>query len=144
MTAVSTDQSAGPAAGGGSPDPAPTPLPLPPGAYDARRRYTRVRSTSITFSWRGRLLWSLPPVLFLCWLATGALGILNPLGWFLGIITIPYTIWWLRAVWARSPLGGTADVAPVVLPAEPTADRFGWPEPGDSTASPTPGGDQPD
>jgi hypothetical protein len=77
---------------------------LPPGAYGRRRAYTRTQATSLSFSWRGKLLWSAPPILYLAWLASGALGVLNPLAWFLGIITVPYIIWWLRHVWTRTPL----------------------------------------
>jgi hypothetical protein len=80
------------------------PLALPPGAYDRHRRYSRTRATAVSFSWRAKILWSLPPIIFLAWLASGVLGELDPLAWFLGIIMVPSTIWWLRHVWTRTPL----------------------------------------
>jgi hypothetical protein len=58
----------------------------------------------VSFSWRGKLLWSAPPILFVIWLASDTLGGLTPLAWFLGIITVPYIVWWLRHVWTRAPL----------------------------------------
>jgi hypothetical protein len=69
-----------------------------------RRRYTRTRATSLSFSWRGRLVWSAPPVLFLLWLMSGALSGLTPLAWFMGVIMVFVTIWWLRQVWTRIAL----------------------------------------
>jgi hypothetical protein len=74
-----------------------------------RRSYTRTQATSLSFSWRGRLLWSAPPVLFLAWLVSGPLGAMNPLAWFMGAVMAFSTVWWLRQVWTRTPL-------PVVLP----------------------------
>jgi hypothetical protein len=74
-----------------------------------RRSYTRTRATSLSFSWRGRLAWSAPPILFLLWLMSGPLGALNPVAWFMGAVMLFFTIWWLRQVWTRTPL-------PPVLP----------------------------
>ena len=69
-----------------------------------RRRYTRTRATSLSFSWRGRLAWSAPPVLLLLWLMSGPLGGLNPLAWFMSAVMLGFTIWWLRQVWTRTAL----------------------------------------
>jgi hypothetical protein len=69
-----------------------------------RRRYTRTRATSLSFSWRGRLGWSAPPILFLLWLMSGPLGAFSPLAWFIGAVTTGFTIWWLRQVWTPIPL----------------------------------------
>jgi hypothetical protein len=69
-----------------------------------RRAYTRTRATSLSFSWRGRLAWSAPPILFLLWLVSGPLGELNPLAWFMGAVMVGFTIWWLRQVWTRTAL----------------------------------------
>jgi hypothetical protein len=49
------------------------------------------------------VLWSAPPVLFVAWLASGTF-LYNPMAWFLGIITVPYAVWWLRQVWTRVAL----------------------------------------
>jgi hypothetical protein len=76
---------------------------LPPGSTN-RRRYTRTRATSLSFSWRGRLLWSAPPLAFLLWLASGPLGEFNPLAWLMGLPMLYLTIRWLRHVWTRIPL----------------------------------------
>jgi hypothetical protein len=83
-----------------------------------RRSYTRTRATSLSFSWRGRLAWSAPPILFLLWLMSGPLGAFNPLAWFMGAVMTGFTIWWLRQVWTRTPL-------PPVLPdiSVPTDDH---------------------
>jgi hypothetical protein len=72
-----------------------------------RRRYTRTRATSLSFSWRGRLAWSAPPILFLLWLMSGPLGEFNPLAWFMGAVMVGFTIWWLRQVWTRTALAAT-------------------------------------
>jgi hypothetical protein len=83
-----------------------------------RRSYTRTRATSLSFSWRGRVAWSAPPILFLLWLMSGPLGGLNPLAWFMGAVVTGFTIWWLRQVWTQTPL-------PRVLPqiTAPTNDH---------------------
>jgi hypothetical protein len=74
-----------------------------------RRSYTRTQATSLSFSWRGRVAWSTPPVLFLAWLVTGPFGMFDPLAWFMGAVMTGFTVWWLRQVWTRTPL-------PPVLP----------------------------
>jgi hypothetical protein len=69
-----------------------------------RRSYTRTRATSLSFSWRGRLAWSAPPILFLLWLVSGPFGMFDPLAWFIGTVMLGFTIWWLRQVWTRTAL----------------------------------------
>jgi hypothetical protein len=97
----------------------------PPLGSVNRRRYTRTRATSLSFSWRGRLLWSAPPVLFLLWLASGPLGAFNPLAWLMGLPMLYLTIWWLRHVWSRIALRvmppdpfASADPVPLATTAE--------------------------
>jgi hypothetical protein len=99
---------------------------LPPGAYARQRRYSRTKATSVSFSWRAKILWSLPPVLFVYWLSTGVLGVLNPLAWFLGIITFPYLLWWFRHVWTRAPLA--LDPGAVIPPTVERGDAPHVPE----------------
>jgi hypothetical protein len=79
----------------------------PPHASN-RRRYTRTQATALSFSWRGRLAWSTPPVLLLLWLLSGPLGGLNPLAWFMAAVMVGFTTWWLRQVWTRTALPAVA------------------------------------
>lgn len=83
----------------------PVDLDPPRDAGPSRRTYTRTKATSVSFSWWIKLAWSAPPILFVVWLARGGLSSLfSPLAWFLGVLTIPYVIWWLRQVWIRTPV----------------------------------------
>jgi hypothetical protein len=93
-----------------------------------RRRYTRTQATSLSFSWRGRLIWSAPPILFLLWLMSGALGGFGPLAWFIGAVMVGFTIWWLRQVWTRTALAATPpDPNPPIELIEPIESRPGPP-----------------
>jgi Na+/melibiose symporter-like transporter len=77
-----------------------------------RRSYTRTQATSLSFSWRGRLAWSAPPILFLLWLMSGSLSGFGPLVWFIGVVMVGFTIWWLRQVWTRIALPAAAPPDP--------------------------------
>jgi hypothetical protein len=94
----------------------------------SRRRYTRTQATSLSFSWRGRLIWSAPPILFLLWLMSGPFGMFTPLAWFIGAVMVGFTIWWLRQVWTRTAMApDPPDPHQPIEPVEPIEPRPGPP-----------------
>ena len=75
--------------------------------WSAVHRTTRLRATTVTFGWRGKLLLSAPPIAVLAiWAAGGALtprGVTGAIAVGFGLPLIWATIWWLRQVWVAGP-----------------------------------------
>jgi hypothetical protein len=85
-----------------------------------------------TLSWRGRIAWSLLPLVPLMIFIWGGLGLFNPMLWVVAAITAIATARWLPHVWTRTvirrehpaPTNVSANAAHAG--AVDPADHFAW------------------